>query len=110
MNANEVIATLLGAHPNDHVNMGQSSNDVIPTAVHMAALDKADSSRRCRALARGGLDRGQGRGALGGHQDRPHAPEGRDADPHGQEFAGYAGAGPSSAVRRGGARAAAGWR
>ena len=43
MNANEVIAHLaserLGAavHPNDHVNMGQSSNDVIPTAIHVSA-------------------------------------------------------------------------
>ena len=43
MNANEVIATratqILGAkvHPNDHVNMGQSSNDVIPTAIHVSA-------------------------------------------------------------------------
>jgi fumarate hydratase class II len=43
MNANEVIATLAGdgAHPNDHVNMGQSSNDVFPSAVHLAALDRA---------------------------------------------------------------------
>src|SRR5512133_2048678 len=42
-NANEVIATLAGegAHPNDHVNMGQSSNDVFPSAVHLAALDQA---------------------------------------------------------------------
>ena len=50
MNANEVIATranelLTGkryasnpVHPNDHVNMGQSSNDVIPTAIHITAL------------------------------------------------------------------------
>src|ERR687889_2723038 len=50
MNANEVISNraiqLLGGelgskapiHPNDHVNMGQSSNDVIPTAIHLAAL------------------------------------------------------------------------
>ena len=49
MNANEVIANrateILGGdlgsklvHPNDHVNMGQSSNDVIPTAIHVAAL------------------------------------------------------------------------
>jgi len=50
MNANEVIATraneiLTGSkhsrapvHPNDHVNMGQSSNDVIPTAIHVAAV------------------------------------------------------------------------
>jgi fumarate hydratase, class II len=42
MNANEVIATLAGedVHPNDHVNMGQSSNDVFPSAVHLAALDQ----------------------------------------------------------------------
>jgi fumarate hydratase class II len=40
-NANEVIANLAGdgAHPNDHVNMGQSSNDVFPSAVHLAALE-----------------------------------------------------------------------
>src|SRR4051794_30354546 len=40
MNANEVIATLAGedVHPNDDVNMGQSSNDVFPSAVHLAAL------------------------------------------------------------------------
>jgi fumarate hydratase class II len=43
MNANEVIANLastrLGVkvHPNDHVNMSQSSNDVIPTAIHVSA-------------------------------------------------------------------------
>jgi fumarate hydratase, class II len=43
MNANEVIATRAGAladrkvHPNDHVNLGQSSNDVIPTAMQVAA-------------------------------------------------------------------------
>jgi fumarate hydratase, class II len=42
MNANEVIASLAGdgVHPNDDVNMGQSSNDVFPTAVHLAALDQ----------------------------------------------------------------------
>ena len=47
MNANEVIATLatesLGSdvHPNDHVNMSQSSNDVIPTAINVAAYLEA---------------------------------------------------------------------
>jgi len=43
MNANEVIAALAGegVHPNDHVNMGQSSNDVFPSAVHLAALSEA---------------------------------------------------------------------
>jgi len=42
MNANEVIANLAGdsAHPNDHVNMGQSSNDVFPSAVHLAAVSE----------------------------------------------------------------------
>lgn len=54
MNANEVIANraneILGhplgekgaVHPNDHVNMGQSSNDVIPTAIHVAAVIAID--------------------------------------------------------------------
>lgn len=43
MNANEVISNLATAlmgesvHPNDHINMGQSSNDVIPTAIHLSA-------------------------------------------------------------------------
>jgi len=44
MNANEVIAHLasqyagIAVHPNDHVNMSQSSNDVVPTAIHVSAL------------------------------------------------------------------------
>jgi fumarate hydratase class II len=44
-NANEVIARLAGegTHANDHVNMGQSSNDVFPSAVHLAALDVAQN-------------------------------------------------------------------
>src|SRR5437762_310567 len=37
MNANEVIGHLAKAHPNDHVNRGLSSNDVIPTAMHVSA-------------------------------------------------------------------------
>ena len=42
MNANEVIASLAGedVHANDDVNLGQSSNDVFPSAVHLAALDQ----------------------------------------------------------------------
>jgi fumarate hydratase, class II len=42
MNSNEVIANLAGddAHANDHVNMGQSSNDVFPSAVHLAAVSE----------------------------------------------------------------------
>jgi fumarate hydratase, class II len=44
MNANEVIASLAGdgVHANDDVNMGQSSNDVFPSAVHLAALDEIE--------------------------------------------------------------------
>src|SRR3954469_5193254 len=46
MNANEVIAALAGGkvHANDDVNMGQSSNDVFPSAVHLAALDEATNT------------------------------------------------------------------
>jgi fumarate hydratase class II len=53
MNANEVITALAGegVHPNDHVNMGQSSNDVFPSAVHLAALDEA-TNRLLPALER----------------------------------------------------------
>ena len=41
MNANEVIARLSNTHPNDHVNRSQSSNDVIPSAIHVAAAELA---------------------------------------------------------------------
>ena len=46
MNTNEVIASIAHAngvevHPNDHVNMGQSSNDTFPTATHIAATEAA---------------------------------------------------------------------
>jgi fumarate hydratase class II len=101
MNANEVIATLAGdgAHANDHVNMGQSSNDVFPSAVHLAGLDEA-TNRLLPALER--LER-----SLGAKADafadivkagRTHL---MDAVPVtlGQEFAGYA-----AQVRLGGAR------
>jgi fumarate hydratase class II len=92
MNANEVIAALAGveAHPNDHVNLGQSSNDVFPSAVHLAAVAEA-SDRLLPALERLA-------GALGAKADefsgvvkagRTHL---MDAVPVtlGQEFSGYA--------------------
>ncbi|HEU4658870.1 MAG TPA: class II fumarate hydratase [Capillimicrobium sp.] len=92
MNANEVIANLAGdeAHPNDHVNMGQSSNDVFPSAVHLAALDEA-THRLLPALSR--LE-----SALTAKAEEFHdiVKSGRthlmDAVPVtlGQEFAGYA--------------------
>jgi fumarate hydratase, class II len=92
MNANEVIATLAGeaAHPNDHVNMGQSSNDVFPSAVHLAALDEA-THRLLPALER--LERAL---AAKAEEFEDVVKAGRthlmDAVPVtlGQEFAGYA--------------------
>jgi fumarate hydratase class II len=58
MNANEVIATLAGragwdAHPNDHVNASQSSNDVFPTTIHVAATEAVagDVVPACEHLA-----------------------------------------------------------
>ena len=55
MNANEVIATIsseesgLKIHPNDHVNQGQSSNDVIPSALHLSVLLQIEENL-CPAL------------------------------------------------------------
>ena len=61
MNANEVIATLAGddAHANDHVNMGQSSNDVFPSAVHLAALE--ETTTRLLPRSRGSRPRSPAR-------------------------------------------------
>jgi fumarate hydratase class II len=92
MNANEVIATLAGdgVHANDHVNMGQSSNDVFPSAVHLAALDEATNAL-LPALAR--LERAFAAKATEFEDvvkaGRTHL---MDAVPVtlGQEFAGYA--------------------
>src|SRR3954470_3347200 len=92
MNANEVIARLAGdgAHANDHVNMGQSSNDVFPSAVHLAALDVAQNEL-LPALAQ--LERSYARKARSFKNivkaGRTHL---MDAVPVtlGQEFAGYA--------------------
>jgi fumarate hydratase class II len=102
MNANEVIANracqILGkpigsrdvVHPNDHVNMGQSSNDVIPTAIHVAALvaieqhlvpalEHLAAALRAKAVEFDGIAKA----------GRTHL---QDATPIrlGQEFAGYA--------------------
>jgi fumarate hydratase class II len=101
MNANEVIANraieLLGGqrggklvHPNDHVNRGQSSNDVIPTAIHVAALE-AMERRLIPALTK--LQEALQRKAEEFHDvlkiGRTHL---QDATPMrlGQEFGGYA--------------------
>ncbi len=102
MNANEVIASraneLLGAergakaplHPNDHVNLGQSSNDVFPTAIHLAALVRLDHHLlpALRALQRGLEDK------AGAFADviKPGRTHLQDATPIrlGQVFSGYA--------------------
>ena len=69
-------------HPNDHVNMGQSSNDVIPTAIHLAGPDLHASTTSCRRSRSCKRAPGrEGRGVRRHHQDRPHAPAGRDPDP-----------------------------
>jgi fumarate hydratase class II len=92
MNANEVMANLAGdgAHPNDHVNMGQSSNDVFPSAVHLAALGEVTSDL---LPALEGLERAF---AAKSEEFADHVKSGRthlmDAVPVtlGQEFGGYA--------------------
>ena len=101
-NANEVIANragqLLGGdlgsrlvHPNDHVNMGQSSNDVIPTSIHLAALlaIEEDLIPGLEALA-AELERKSGEFWPIIKTGRTHL---QDATPVrlGQEFLGYAG-------------------
>ena len=79
MNANEVIGRLAGAHPNDDVNRGQSSNDVIPTAMHIAAAEEVHGRLCARHGRAAGVARAQGRRIRRRHQDRPHAPAGRRA-------------------------------
>ncbi len=111
MNANEVIANraseILGAqrgakkpvHPNDHVNLGQSSNDVIPTAIHLAALAAIEQELIPALSAL------QGALSQKAQQFMPIVKTGRthlqDATPIrlGQEFVGYAGQ-AERAIRR----------
>ena len=99
MNVNEVISNRaieiaggdLGSkspvHPNDHVNMSQSSNDTSPTAMHIAAaqaiverLLPSVTALRTRSPRGGGVRRHR--------EDRPHPPAGRRALTLGQEFGG----------------------
>ncbi len=97
MNANEVIATRarqiaqggLDIHPNDHVNMGQSSNDVFPTAMHIA-LAQALASELIPSLEELRAALADKRDAFNGliKTGRTHL---QDATPMtlGQEFSGY---------------------
>jgi fumarate hydratase, class II len=92
MNANEVIAALAGddVHANDDVNMGQSSNDVFPSAVHLAALGEITSDLRpALELLAGALERKAREFEDVVKSGRTHW---MDAVPVtlGQEFAGYA--------------------
>ena len=103
MNANEVISNraiqIMGGelgskapvHPNDHVNMGQSSNDVIPTAIHLAALISIERDL-LPALEKlsGALQEKAGQFDEVVKTGRTHL---QDATPIrlGQEFLGYAG-------------------
>ena len=106
MNANEVIATLaareLGrpVHPNDHVNASQSSNDVFPSAIHLAAAQLISRSLRPALdhLA-AALEAKAAEFADVVKSGRTHL---MDATPVtlGQEFGGYA-----AAIRHGGQRA-----
>ncbi|MBA3418744.1 MAG: class II fumarate hydratase [Geodermatophilaceae bacterium] len=97
MNANEVLATLAGeklgrpVHPNDHVNASQSSNDVFPSAIHIAATSTVvtDLIPALGHLARA-LRKKQKKFATVVKSGRTHL---MDATPVtlGQEFGGYAG-------------------
>jgi len=101
MNANEVIANrateLLGGalgskliHPNDHVNAGQSSNDVFPTAVHLAAYQScADELLPSLSMLEASL---AGKAEQFAHIVKPGRTHLMDAAPVtlGQEFSGYA--------------------
>ena len=84
MNANEVIAALAGeimgetVHPNDHVNASQSSNDVFPSAIHIAATQSLINTlipalqHLEEALA------AKATGVRRGGEERPDPPDGRD--------------------------------
>jgi fumarate hydratase class II len=91
-NVNEVVSSLAGegVHPNDHVNLGQSSNDTFPTAVHLAALHAAthDLLPALDTLATSL----QAKAAELGDVVKPGRTHLMDAVPVtlGQEFAGYA--------------------
>ena len=82
MNMNEVIAGVVAAdggdvHPNDHVNASQSSNDIFPTSIHVAAT-LAVVDQLIPALGHPAAQpRGQGRGVRRPGEVRPHPPDGR---------------------------------
>ena len=79
MNTNEVISSLAGdgVHPNDHVNASQSSNDVFPSAIHIAATDSLTNTlipalEHLATSLEAKADR-----VRGGGEERPNPPDGR---------------------------------
>ena len=66
-------------HPNDDVNRSQSSNDVFPTAMSVAAVEALDAAAAAGARGAARHARGEGAGVRRHRQDRPHPPAGRDA-------------------------------
>ena len=81
--ANEMLGGKLGAkspvHPNDHVNMSQSSNDCFPTAMHIAAAEEiARLLDPALAHLQDALQK-KSQGVRADRQDRPHPHAGRDA-------------------------------
>ena len=78
-----------GVHPNDHVNMCQSSNDTFPTAVHLAALDAAVRPAAGAGHA-GRVAAGQGGRVPRRREARAHPPDGRRPGHPRPEFDGYA--------------------
>ncbi len=91
MNVNEVISnrccqlagTPLGSktpvHPNDHVNMSQSSNDSFPSAMYIAAAVNVKQRLIPAVTGAARRDRGESRGVERHRQDRPHPHAGRHA-------------------------------
>ena len=91
MNVNEVLANraseILGGergekrlvHPNDDVNMGQSSNDTFPTAMHVAAVIALDQQAAARGAQAARHARQEIEAVRENRQDRPHPPAGCDA-------------------------------
>ncbi len=100
MNVNEVLSNraiqLLGGElgsqepvgPNDHVNMGQSSNDTFPTAMHIAAVTELDDRLIPKVQALRERDRRQGVAMGGRRQDRPHPSRRRRATDRGTGMVG----------------------
>jgi len=101
MNANEVIASLAGddVHANDDVNMGQSSNDVFPLAVHLAAPRRARSRPAPRARDACSVARSEGARVRRRHQVGSNALDGTPSRHTRSGVRGICGAGAAGIAR-----------